>query len=91
MEKAAEVGVTNIMKIVHGWQNNAQQRDLLYDENEDNVFPAGFGEQEERLHYIICQAPTMARAHIQRRDEFRAVHKKLKTETVIQHACMDTG
>ena len=27
----------------------------------------------------------MARAHIQRRDEFRAVHKKLKTVTVILH------
>ena len=91
MEKSPEVRVTNILKMVHGWQNDGQQKDSFYEGNEDKVCPAGCGEREEQLHYIVRKSSSMTRAHIQRRDEFRAVHKKLKTETVIQHACMDTG
>ena len=47
--------MTNVLKLVHGWHNDGQQKDLFYDNNEDNICQAGCGERESRLHYIQCK------------------------------------
>ena len=80
--------VTNTLKLVHGWQNDGQQKELFYEDSDETLCPAGCGEAESRMHFIQCQAPHLHASHIKRREEFRRVHGKLKTEKVIYERFM---
>ena len=66
--------------------NDRQQKDLFYDDNENNECPAGYGKKNTRLHYMVYKVSKTTQAHIQRKDAFMVVHNKLKTATVIIQA-----
>ena len=50
--------------------------------------PAGCGRSESRIHFIQCTARHLQAGHIKRREEFRQVHKKLRTAKVIYEGFM---
>ena len=56
---------------------------MFYENNEENMCPAGCGESDNRLHYIKCKAPRMDKSHNERRGIFLKAHKKLKTAGII--------
>ena len=76
MTKMPALRVTNVVKMVHGWQNDGNQKYLFDDETEDSMCPTGCRQMEERLHFITCQAPTLVQAQNRRMDAFMVVHKK---------------
>lgn len=75
--------VINTLKIVHGWQNDGQQRELFYENSGDTLCPVGCGETESRMHFIQCRTTHLQASHIKRREQFRQVDSKLKTAKVI--------
>lgn len=44
--------VTNVLKLVHGWQNYGQQKELFDEDCEDYECPNGCGMVESRMNYI---------------------------------------
>ena len=74
MGKMEDTKVTNVLKLVHGWQNDGQQKDLFYENNEENMCPASCGECDSRLHHIQCKAPNMDKANNDRCKLTRVVH-----------------
>ena len=54
MKKMSQQRVTNLLKMVHGWENNGQKKDLFYENNEDYWCPAGCGQTEQNS--ILCNA-----------------------------------
>ena len=86
MKKMTPQRVTNVVKMVHGWQHDGNQKYLFDDETEDSMCPTGCGQMEEKLHFVTCQAPILVQAQHRRRDAFTLVHKKLRTATVIYTA-----
>ena len=83
MGKMEDTKLTNVLKLFHGWQNGGQQKDLFYENNEENMCPAGCGECDNRLHYIQCKAPKIDKANNERQGKFHKAHKKLKTAGII--------
>jgi len=75
--------VTNELKLVHGWQNDGQQKELFYEDSEETFCSAGCGNTESRMHFIQCTARNLQAGYIKRREEFKRVHCKLKTARVI--------
>ena len=49
--------VTNVLKLVHGWQNDGQQKELFYEDCEEEVVcPTGCGKWASRMYFIQCTA-----------------------------------
>ena len=88
LSKRSGSTVTNVLKLVHGWQNDGQQKELFYEECEDSMCPAGCGAHESRIHFIQCTAKHLQAGHIKRREEFKRAHGKLKTAKVVYQAMM---
>ena len=44
--------VTNLLKLVHGWQNDGQQKALFYEDCEEAMCPAGCEKWESRMMQI---------------------------------------
>ena len=78
----------NALKLVHGWQNDGQQKELFYEDCVEVVCLAGCGKSESRMNFIQCTARHLQAGHIKRREEFRQVHKKLRTAKVIYEGFM---
>ena len=62
MTKMSALRITNIVKMVHGWQNDGNQNYLFDNVTGDSMCPTGCGQMEERLHFVTCQAPTLVQA-----------------------------
>ena len=77
MAKQSGSMVTNTLKLVHGWQNDGQQKELFYEDGDDIMCPAGCGQTETRMHFIQCTARHLQSGHIKRRGEFKKNHAKL--------------
>ena len=75
MEKIILKQVTNLLKMVHGWQNNGQQKDLFYENNEDSWCMAGCGQTGKTLYFVRCMAPRMRKPRIKWRSEFKGCIK----------------
>ena len=71
LNKLPATRVTNILKMVHGWQNDGRQKGLFYDIGEECECPAGCGHTETRFHYIQCKAPQLAHAQIKQKEAFK--------------------
>ena len=69
--------VNNTFKLVHGWQNNGQQKHLFYKDGEDTLCPAGCDQPDSRTHFIQCTVRHLQAGHIKRRGEFKKTHGKL--------------
>ena len=50
--------------------------------------PAGCGKWESRMHFIQCTDRHLQAGHIKRREEFKQIHKKLRTAKVIYEGFM---
>lgn len=74
--------VTNVLKLVHGWQNDGQQKDFFYEDSDETLRPVGCGKLESRIHLIQCTAKHMLSGHIKWRAEFKQAHSKLRTENL---------
>ena len=48
MAKKSGSMVTNTLKLVHGWQNDGQQKELFYENGDDTMCPAGCRKYETR-------------------------------------------
>ena len=68
MAKKSGSLVTNTLKLVHGLQNNGQQKELFYEDGEDTLCPAGCGRSESRIHFIQCSARYIQAGNIKRRE-----------------------
>ena len=86
LDKMENTKVKNVLKLVHGWQNDGQQRDLFYGNNEEHRCSAGRGKWDSWLYYIKCKSPRMNKAHNDRRVTLHTAHKKLKTAGIIYDA-----
>ena len=53
--KMKDIKVTNGLNMVHGWQNDGYQKDLFYEDNQDNMCPAGCGMVKRRLNFVSCK------------------------------------
>ena len=56
--------VTSVLELVHGWQNDGQQKELFYEDCEEVMCPAGCGKWESRMHFIQCTAGNLQKGHI---------------------------
>ena len=81
--KMKDTEVTNVLKMVHGWQNDGYQKDLFNGDGEPREYPAGCGENEGRLHFVKCKAVALSVGYKQRSDPFKKVHNGLKTAGVV--------
>ena len=52
LDEIMDINVTNVLRLVHGWQNDGQQKYLFYESNEDNMCLADCGEMESKFHCI---------------------------------------
>ena len=86
--KMKDTEVTNVIKMAHGWQHDGYQKFLFNDDGDTYECPAGCGEQEGRLHFVMCTAAAMRKSQQQRLDEFKKVQKGLKTAGVIYHSLL---
>ena len=80
--------VTNVLKMVHGWQNDGYQKDLFYKDNQDNLCPSGCGAVEERLHFVHYTAGQMKAGQRVMLGKFHKVHIQLKTAGIIYNSLM---
>ena len=80
--------VTNVLKMVHGWQNDGYQKDLFYEDNQDNMCLAGCGAVEGRLHFVHCTAGQMKAGQRVCLGKFHKVHKKLKMAGIIYNSLL---
>ena len=60
--------MTNVLKMVHGWQNDGQQKGLFYDTGEECECPAGCGHTETQFHYIQSKAPQLPHAQTKQKE-----------------------
>ena len=56
LDKMKDTEVTNVLKMVHGWQNDGYQKDLFDELNENHLCPAGCGEEEGQLDFVKYKA-----------------------------------
>lgn len=54
MGKLKELRLSNMLKVVHGWQNDGQQNELFYENNKDYRSPAGCKQLETRMNSAQC-------------------------------------
>jgi len=83
MAKKSGSLVNNTFKLVHGWQNDGQQKHLFYKDGEDTLCPAGCGQSDSRMYFIQCTSRHLQAGHIKRRGDFRKTYGKLRTAKVI--------
>jgi len=88
MAKKSGYLVTNTLKLVHGWQNDGQQKEPFYEDGEDTLCPASCGQLESRIKIIQCSATNIQAGQIKRRGEFKKTHGKLRTVKVIYEGFM---
>ena len=62
MNSLSDHRVTNVVKFVHNWQNDGQQKLNFYGVEEETQCPAKCGEQETNLHFIACQSTPIAKS-----------------------------
>ena len=86
LKKMNDTEVTNVLKMAHGWQHDGYQKYLFAEDGETYECPAGCGEMECRLHFVICKAVAVKLGHKQKLEKFKEVHKRLKTAGVIYQA-----
>ena len=67
LNKMKDTEATNVIKMVHGWQNDGHQKDLFYDNDEEYTCPAGCGGKEMRMHYVQCKAKAMTEGYMRRK------------------------
>ena len=84
--KMRETKVTNVLKMVHGWENDGYQKDLFYEDNQDHICPAGCGMAERRLHFVSCNADEMKVGQRKILGKFHKVHKALKKAVIIYNS-----
>ena len=58
LARASGSKVTNTLKLVHGWQNDGQQKELFYEDSDDTLCPAGCGEIESRMYLFSAKLNT---------------------------------
>ena len=58
--------VTNVLKFVHGWQHDGQQKELLYEDCVGSECPAGCGMTESRMYFIKYKDHRQHESHIRR-------------------------
>lgn len=73
IEKSGSL-VTSTLKLVHGWQNDGQQKELFYEDGEDILCPAGCGQPESKTNFIRYTARHLQAGHIKRRGEFKKTY-----------------
>ena len=62
--------VTNVLKMVHGWQHDRYQKYLFTEDGETRECPVGCGEEKGRLHFVVCKAAALRVGHKQRIEQF---------------------
>ena len=83
MGKIKETRLTNVLTLVHGWQNDKQQKELFNENNEEYECPVECKKMETRLHCIRYTAGDLQEGHMKRRMKFSKVHNILRTAKVI--------
>ena len=79
LQKQPATRVTNIIKLVHGWQNDGYQKGLFYGITDASMCPTGCGQLETRQHYMRCTAPTLGASYSQLHLAFKRTHVGLHT------------
>ena len=71
LNKLHTTRVTSILKMVHGWQNDGQQKGLFYKIWEECECPAGCGHIETQFHYFQCTAPQLVHAQTKQQRAYK--------------------
>jgi hypothetical protein len=79
LQKQSATRTTNIIKLVHGWQNDGYQKGLFYGITEESMCPTGCGLVETRQHYMRCTAPTLGASYSQLHMAFKRKHAGIHT------------
>ena len=85
-QKQTATRATNIIKLVHGWQNDGCRKGLFYDIQEDTMCPTGCGETELRQHCMNCVSPSLRVSYTQFRIAFLQVNTNVHTAKTIINA-----
>lgn len=80
--------VTNVLKLVHGWQNDGQEKKNFYEDSNKTLCPAGYDKLESRMHFIQCTAKHLQYGRVKWREEFKQPHGKLKSAKFIYEGFM---
>ena len=84
--KIKDTEVTNVLKMVHGWQKYGYQKYLFDEVGKEHFCPAGCGAQQARQHFLKCKAAALQSGHKERTGKFKKVQKGLKTAGLIYHS-----
>ena len=88
MDKIPATRVTNVLKLVHGWQNDGYQKIPFFGIGENCECPAGYGQPETRLHFVKYTAPMLKNGHNKHQIKCKTAHAKMQTTKVIYDAIM---
>ena len=75
---------TNVIKLVHNWQNDGHQNHLHSEGKETPECPV-CGKYEHHYHFFYCKNSQMTQQYNKCRDTFIKAHKKMHTASSIFH------
>ena len=75
---------TNVVKLVHNWQNDGHQKHL-HSEGEETPECPVCGKYEHHYHFFYCKNSQMTQQYNKCRDTFIKAHKKMHTASSIFH------
>lgn len=76
---------TNVIKLVHHWQNDGHQK-FLHSEGEEIPTCPACGDYENHYHFFCCKDPRMKQYHQEQQDSFKKTHGKLHTALPIYNS-----